>query len=850
MKSKFAIKVICLTSCALISIESLAQDLAPPSVAAQLFSVTTLTGGPPFSSGGDYKLFTSPLGSNFVLLGKAEPGLNWGSYSYTVTGTNGGTVALVDAQSGIHATLSLLYNSAAGGQMSLTNPGTAGFQTATFLASNYTALAPAQLFLPSYSNQTFRAYLSGQIGGAYALDVSSNLQNWLPLASLTLTNLTSPLVDTNQGNIRARFYRARVTSLNFAPNSINGQSLCFAAMEGVAPFSSNGFSQFIADASDNGYSMFSGPGFTNTAGTFAYSNMVPGGGLVTFVDSESVVHSASLFYTGPGSGFYYETNATSDGYQAGSFNMEAGPVVYLGKYNYTPDTSRSASVYFAAAGNPAFLSVTDAVGNLWSLTLPADALASPQTITMTPAANVDSSSAALPAAAAVLLEPDGLQFCDGVTLTLTTPEPLGTNAILMVTAGDGSDVNLVATTTQLNTYTTTLFHFSSGAATSPSNQQLQGLASAVAMIRQAFNQALSQAQNLEANVQQPPPPPEYDWPCDPEVQALAAQEINAYYTSLFSQEMQVIQSLANADQAMLKLEDSSLTTPAGSAIAQLFQKDIFVKLNFLVNEYGPYPESLYAVSIVTLAMTKQAAYFETPTPPTLLPNLYNDFNIVGNYYLGQLRNDHDYSAIHSITSVAKEMQLLGGDSSSLLASLGQALTFQLTLDIYANAVASGPESSDTITLEANGTFQLTFGESAIQGSGTCNYLSGQNILEINGENKLSVSIAPGQTFPETCTVNIQSCPDDFTETATFTFSAFGSPTETWDFPNGQQMVADLLGITGVCFASFQTSQGITISMPLQDGNAQAVNSSITEPGSIPGQTETSTLQVTLQHTPQ
>ncbi|MHB8523499.1 MAG: hypothetical protein ACYDH9_22450 [Limisphaerales bacterium] len=657
--------------------------------------------------------------------------------------------------------------------------------------------------------------------------------------------------DTNASSFNARFYRARTASLDYAPPSINGQSLNFAAAEGAAPFSTNGFFQFFADASDAGYQMISGPGMTNTPGTFQYSKILPGAALLTSIGSKNVTNYLRLVFTGPASGFYHATNATPGAFQAGSFRMVKGPVVYLGKYNSTPDTSRAASVYFAAAGNPASLSVTDAFSFVWTVTLPADALLTPQTITMTPTASVDSSGAALPVTSAVLLDPEGLQFCDGVTLTLTTPAPLGPNASLMSIAEDGSDATLLLTTNQANTYSSTLFHFSSGAVTDPTGQQLGGLASTEATIHQAFNQAQSDAQNLIANYQPPSPPPDYAWPCDPAKQAAAAQAANAYAAGVFELEHGVITRLLSAARSLSLLGDGSLLPQAASVVEQLYQQDIFVSVNSLVNDYGPEPNKFYAVCLVTLAEIKQAQTLGVPVPPAILPNLANDGISVANYYLNNLRNNHDYSAINVELTLVRILNLLGADTTSLLGNLDKDLTFQLTLDITGNADSGSPGNGDFIALEADGQFQITFAGNGLQGIGTCKYLSGMNTEMVTGTPNHSISIVPFQTFPENCILVLDCCPDDSVSTATFTFSGFGSPTETWQFPPplGPQVFPDLLGITGTCFASLKTAQGYSFSMPLQNGNAQAVNASITQKGSNIAQTLTSTLQVVLQHTP-
>jgi hypothetical protein len=836
-----------------IAMTAAAQNFAPSSFASRLLDVTIQAGSAPFASSGDYKVFTSPLGSNFVILGRDEAGLSWGTYTYETTGTNSATVGLVDAESGLNTSFSLLFSSAFAGQLTSTNPGTAGLQTASFQVTNYAAVASPQLFLPAYTNGMFQAYISGQVGAICALAVSSNLLNWSPLASQALTSLTSLFTDTNTASFAGRFYRAQVVSVDYAPSSIIGQSLNFAVAEGATPFATNGFFQFSADDLDNSYQMSTGPGMTTTNGTYQYRKITTGAGLITSVDSQNATNDLSLVFTTPTSGFYYATAAAPGGFQAGSFTMAEGPVVYLGNYHLTPDLSRAASVYFPTDTNLASLSVTDAVGNMWTLSLPADALLSPQTITMTPAASVDSSDAALPALAGVLLDPDGIQFCDGATLTLTTPAPLGTNASLMNVQEDGSEVSLVATINQGNSYSTTLFHFSSVVVTDPTSQQLQPLGTALASLTAALNEAQTLATALEANLAPPPPPPTYDWPCDPAAQAQAAAAANAYMADIFSAEDEVISRLLAAEQALNLLGDASLASQANATVAQLFATDIFPRLRMLINGYGGNPTNIYPVSIVTLGVAKQAQLLNVPAPADLLTSVIADVNKAGTYYLNNLRNNHDYSKITVVFSIAKVLVQLEGDPTSLLAGLGGALNFQLTMDVMANteSYVQGTLSGSTAE-EASGQFAITFASNTnLQGSGTCSYISGVvTAYPMTGFSGFSASLVPGQSFAENCILVLNACPSETVPTAMFTFpNGFGSRSETYQYPQGPLVSNQLLGTSSYVFEDDDSSAGFSFLVPLQNSNAQAVNTTISEQKALGAGNESSTLQLTLQHTP-
>ena len=49
--------------------------------------------------------------------------------------------------------------------------------------------------------------LSGTSGATYTLDVSTNLFNWVPLTTFTMTNGAVQLIDVTATNFPAQFYR-------------------------------------------------------------------------------------------------------------------------------------------------------------------------------------------------------------------------------------------------------------------------------------------------------------------------------------------------------------------------------------------------------------------------------------------------------------------------------------------------------------------------------------------------------------------------------------------------------------------------------------------------------------------
>jgi hypothetical protein len=859
MKTKLELLVITLTRLPALVMAlfvsntcAIAQDIPPSSLAAEHFTITVVSGNAPFSTNGQYALYTSPLGTNFVMLGVPEPGLSSGTYSYIPGISNRASAVFVDAGSGLRVSLSLLFGSVSSGQLLWTNVGTTGYQTASFTVSNYTSVTPPRLFSPALTQGGFESYLSGQAGAVYSIDVSSNLLNWSPLTAMGFVGLTGSFTDTNATGSRFRFYRARPTSVDFAPATISGKSLGFTVSAGAAPLATNGIFEMVADSSDTGCQIISGPGLTDSSGTCAYTKLAPGAALLTMVDSQNVTNYLRLVFTSPLAGVFYMTNAGEAGFQSGNFDLANGQVLFLGDYQFVPDPSRAVSLEFASDGNPSSLSVTDAVGNVWTLSLPADALLYPQTITMTPVASIDGSNAVLPAKAAVLLDPDGIRFCDGVTLTLTTPVALGTNASLMSVAEDGSDISLLETTNQDNTYSSTLFHFSSTAVTDPTSQQLQGIANNQALVKQQLTQAENDAKALEDNPPIPPPVPDAEWTCDPASQARAAAAATAYYAALFQQENDVLKRLFTAGNEEGLLGDASLQQEATLEAAVLFGGEMYDKVDFVLADYGSFPANAPVVIQVATAFVKQGRIYAVDT--SILAAIANsDLVSLGNYYLNKLVNDHDYSSPPVIFFIAKNIELFGGNNSALIAGVSGALHFQLTIDVTASAVGL----NDTVNIEANGQFPITISGAStdgLEGNGTIYYVSGDNFLSVIPA--IEGTLAPGQSFSENCTLVLNACPDTGAMSAIFSFPppGFGSQNETWQFPSpyGSLVITDLLGISGDCFSEYNTGGelGLIFNVPLQNGNAQAVNQTISQQVNVSGTyVENCSLQLTLQHTP-
>lgn len=825
-----------------------AQNLAPDNLANRIFTVSITAGSAPFSSTGTYQLATAPVGNDFVVLGPAGAGFAFGTYNYSQTGANTGVATFVDAQAGAGVAAQLVFASASAGSLSLTNARTAGFQTAAFSVAAYVSWSPPAFFSSGYTNGQFQAYLSGQPGWTYSLEASTNLSSWIPAATLTAPDLTTLFTDTNVAGAGARFYRVKVAGTAFAPASLAGQTLNVTIDSGAAPLATNGIYQWMAADSNETYQVLGGPGTTDGAGAYSYLKSGANSGLISWTDAQSGISvSQQLLFNSPASGFYYGTNST--GFQAGRFTMATGAVLFLGNLRFVPDTARAASLYFPADGSTGSLSVTNANGYVWTLSLPADALLTPQTITMTPFASVDTSQSALPITTGVLLEPDGTQFSDAVTLTLTTPSQLGAHASLMLAGQDGSDLYFVTTTNQANSYSTALFHFTSAAVSDATDAQWESLAqSLLGRAKNAYDQAVSDIKALERPVVQPPEPPDYEPKCDPNdpEPAQAEQAANDYEKALFAKERDAIGRLLSAARALTLLGDGTYADGALRLARELVETSGYRTVDALFASYSGDPKKFYAVTKVALSLERDDVLLGGGGRPDWDSQIRSWILRVRDYYFDKLRNQHDYSMLGVLFGIQRDAVLLGADSGAddqFFNDLRKALTFKLTLDISYTVSGTCPQSE---SVEAKGDLTLATTNvylGYLQGSGPIDYLSGSRCYD--------AVLAPGQSFSDDVFLMLNACTKN--PTALFSLVAYGAYEnggEVWQ--GGGQVSSDMVLAEGcsTVFGDNGYTGAYPFEVPLNNGQAEAVSATIDASDPPPLLPAEAKLTFILEHTPQ
>jgi hypothetical protein len=848
-----------------------AQSFAPESLAGSLLTVAVSSGHAPFATSGTYRFFISAAGTNYTVLGRAGP-LNSGLCNYSKASPTAGTATLVDAASGPGISLTLAFASPTNGTLALTNAN--GFQTGAFTLADYAATTPPQLFLPGLAAGQFQSYLGGQPGFVYAVETSSNLVKWQPWLMVPLADLSTNFSDaTGQ---KASFYRARLNATAFAPADVTNQTFNLTINDGKSPLATNGICQWQADTNDLRYQIIGGPGMTSSSGNYTYTRTGPDSGLISCQDSAAGTLNEQLVFTAPQSGYFFTTN--SAGFEAGTFILAAGAVEFLGNVKFTADASRAGTLVFAADGQPASLSVTSANGWGWTLDFPGDALTEPQSITMMPFATVDSSQALLPIVSGVMLEPEGVQFDDGVTLTVTPPGPVGANAALMMAGGDGGNLYFVGGTNETGALSVILFHFSSAGATDPSGAQWSAFyAAELARAQQAYAQATNDVKSLLNNAtNQPPPPPDYVWDCSGATNTDAQAKIDKYIQSLFARENNAISRLVSAAWELKSL-GQDYTTNATKLAKTLIQTDEFAQVTTLFARYYTSDPSntnltvfvdansykFMALYRLSSGVNQQDQSFGGKGNTNWLALTKNWSKAILNGSLRQVKDSHLYSLAPVMLSVlafrSTVLHITTDTTAGFQTKLAKALTFELTLNLtfaFSDWDSDGPQDDqvnetaqgDVANLLAGLTPPFTVVTNAIK------LVSGSWASYMDD---CSYVLDSGQSSTWHIALGLQTCGQ-----APKVILVLNGPWLTFETWTGCDEVSTpdpwlgvIWGTAFVCLPAGVNGSGGLFQFPLQDGQAEVVNETVQGDSSAglcadPLQQATGTLQIQIQHTPQ
>ncbi len=357
----------------------------------------------------------------------------------------------------------------------------------------------------------------------------------------------------------------------------------------------------------------------------------------------------------------------------------------LGSVTVTLDTARQVSgTYDINSAEGVVLTVADANGYGWMLSIPAGALLSSTEIKMTPFATIDFSKSQARIISGVQFEPDGLQFVDSARVSVTAPISNPGVGLMFSFRQDGSHVAFAPTTNTASGKTAfaEIWHFSSEGYDNANDAGQNGMDQYGKMAVEEYRLALDAAKQFIKNGPPPPPfPPSISMFCrgtevNPEQNE--AYEYMREFLDPYDEYVEVL--LAAIKNIKLLGYENYDTAPGAEAAIQILQmaEKTMKDLGDQYQKDKP-PDRLIAVIGTGLQIERQILLINGQTPLLLIPEKISSWaSTVRDYYLNELKTKHDYRAFPNLLTLEKWVQLVRG--TDRLADIMSAMTFEVTID--------------------------------------------------------------------------------------------------------------------------------------------------------------------------
>jgi len=367
----------------------------------------------------------------------------------------------------------------------------------------------------------------------------------------------------------------------------------------------------------------------------------------------------------------------------------------LGTIQVTFDTARQdVEAYDTRSESGVNLHVTDANGYAWDLSIPGGALLLNTTMTMTPFSAIDLSSSQSGIVSGVKLEPDGLYFSHQAYLTVSPPDGVDPGLALVFDlawdAGDPSAWQVaLGQSSRLDTSSTAnVWHFSGlGYGDGYGDDALAAL---VEQAKQEYQTAVVAAKLfVKGPAPTPPVPPAISMFCRGTEANPEENESYEFVRQFLSPYEDVLTVLLRAMRALQLVGGAGVDMADGyslsTQIAQMAVTSI-LQVGKTWSLEAP-PDHLFAVISATLAAARHLELMGG-SPGDALGTITVWAQKMFDYYLGQLKKEHDYRAYPILLTLAYDLELLGG--SDELGAIFSAMTFevQITTSMTMNCVSA------------------------------------------------------------------------------------------------------------------------------------------------------------------
>lgn len=409
------------------------------------------------------------------------------------------------------------------------------------------------------------------------------------------------------------------------------------------------------------------------------SACVPGGS----IEQSASSHEASA--ATPGSEVAQPSGVVSAGDEGearfvdGPMEDVLGDLPALGSMTFTLDATHQASGEFTPGGPGLVLSLTDAAGLTWMLSLPSGALDKEETITMTALVDVRSDDIPGSLLGGVLLEPDGLRLMEPGTLAVAG-DGLEDKALFLGGSHDGTGVNFALPNLTGAGSEAVIEHFSSYTVIHSDDPQITELRDQGSQhYKELSKKGRELLKNKQINVPRPPAIPLH-CPKDDEEAGQRAEALRAFEEAFRKPESDLLVQLMATQTSLSQMG----VKPDFTLEVRLLERSI-KKVNLLIKQYGDQAENVNAITQVGMRVAREMTLLNQSHPGSVevMEALGRMSERAIDELLKELREEHEYRNVGPILDLSRRAALFSVGTiplDDLMARIESALQFKMKLN--------------------------------------------------------------------------------------------------------------------------------------------------------------------------
>ncbi len=551
----------------------------------------------------------------------------------------------------------------------------------------------------------------------------------------------------------------------------------------------------------------------------------------------SCVHQSA---DSPTSGIQTPTEELSENTAAGQAPEESAEIIVvdqaspndtpvqkssLGDVSFTSDIKKAVT-RVVPVGKELTITVLDATGAEWTLTVPAHAVPAGTQITMKPLDSIQSGSYPCTMTGGIILEPDGLTFdkCGTLSVKMVNDVP----SIMLTGNGEGKDLLFMDSKQGDGIVSASIAHFSTTYFQPTDDPKMKDILKDAQM---DYESALENVKEMLKQTIEVVPPPTIKLECYSEVKREQARD---YAKQALEPEYSTLLVMLDHAKKMFLLGSETVAAESFKYGDKVYQR-LLRKADGIFSESKKDPDKFLATSLAVATIYNMAANFGVQVPPPG-ETLGAYAQKTAQYCLEAIRDKHNFKYIEGALEASRMSALLGNVSTQ--ENILDALHFDLEIN-YTQHLSDSKhwmlEARFPVNVDAQG------GSSVIvSGAGT------GSLVSFNDD------VGP-DWYATASDFNVQAVIKEFYPcqgTAILTLDCFYPPSEDYFDTDGFLLNMSLLSIGfETVYSDYMGDSGFEFPLTLDNGNEMVSEKTIDVHSDESLEQAQGILEIRLIHTP-